>query len=137
MSSCWPHLAVANVQASEPRQRQLVALHTQHVGQPEEKAPEVRKKTNENRSRKSGCHLSLLFLQWPEAFERVSSEKSSDMSLASVDSAAGVSKGRENREGSLERGEEKGRRVGEEGKLIVKKLMKPGMAAMPVLACLF
>lgn len=45
------------------------------------------------------------------------------MSLAIVDSAVG-----KQREGELERGEEKGRREGEEGKLIVTKLMKPSMA---------
>lgn len=50
------------------------------------------------------------------------------MSLAIVDSAVGKQREGEQREGSLERGEEKGRREGEEGKLIVTKLMKPSMA---------
>lgn len=58
----------------------------------------------------------------------VSSDESSDLSLAIVDSAVGKQREGEQREGSLERGEEKGRREGEEGKLIVTKLMKPSMA---------
>lgn len=60
-----------------------------NVGHPEEKAPEVRKKTSENRSKNSRCHLLLLSLQWPEAIERVSSDKSNDMSLAVGSSAVG------------------------------------------------
>lgn len=80
-----------------------------NVGHPEEKAPEVRKKTSENRSRKSGCHLSLLSLQWPEAFERVSSDKSNDMSLAVGDSAVGEQREGEQRGVTGERRRERGK----------------------------
>lgn len=111
VSKCWHHLPGANVQASAPLSE--AAGHPAHAecGATRGAGSWGEEEDQWKPKQEIWRHLSLFSLRWPEVFERVSSDKSSDLSLAIVDSAVGKQREGEQRGVTGER-----RREGKEGR---------------------